>query len=246
MPRKNPPQVNKYIDLLTDFGFKRIFGSEPNKDLLIDLLNSVLSGRKHIVSLEYNKNEHTADSNEEGSAIFDLSCTGEDGEKFIIEVQRGRQGNFKQRAIFYTSVLAAAQAPKGNRKGWAYQLPEIYFIALLEDFSVDANSDGRYVQDICLANRNTGTVFYEGLSYIFLELVNFAMREDELKSDLDKWLYVLKNISRMDKMPLFTRKTIFEKVFSIAEYVNMSKEEKTMYNSALKRKWDNQNVLDYA
>ncbi|MBC7553932.1 MAG: PD-(D/E)XK nuclease family transposase [Taibaiella sp.] len=240
------PVIQKYIDPLTDFGFKRLFGSEPNKDLLIDLLNSIFNGRKHIVSLEYNKNEHPAEIKAEGSAIFDLTCTGEDGERFIIEVQRGRQANFKKRAIYYTSLLAAGQAPKGNRAAWAYDLPEIYFIALLEDFSVESVSDGQYKRDICLVNRDTGKLFYEGLGYIFLELVNFAKKEEELEDDLDKWLYVLKNICLMDKMPVFMRKTIFEKVFSIAEYTNMTKEEKNMYNAALKRKWDAQNVLDYA
>lgn len=212
----------------------------------MDLLNSILDGRRHIADLEYNKNEHQADIKEEGSAIFDLTCTADDGKRFIIEVQRGRQANFKKRAIFYTSLLATGQAPKGRRSEWAYNLPDIYFIALLEDFSVEENNDGQYIRDICLADKNTGKVFYDGLGYIFLELVNFAKSEKEVDSELDKWLYVLKNMSRMDKLPLFTRKTIFEKVFSIAEYSNMTGEEKTMYNTALKRKWDNKNVLDYA
>lgn len=215
------------------------------RKLLVAFLNSVFAGRKTIVDLEYNKNEHPGETKQDGAAIFDLTCTGNDGERFILEVQRGNQTNFKQRVIFYTSVLAAAQAPKGGRSGWAYELPDIYLIALLEDFSVDV-SNGRYVQDICLSNRDTGQVFYDGLGYIFLELVNFAKTEDELESVLDKWLYVLKHISRMDKMPLFLRKTIFEKVFSIAEYSNMTKEDKVMYDSALKRKWDNQSVLEYA
>jgi hypothetical protein len=140
-------------------------------------------------------------------------------------------------------MLAASQAPEGDRSAWAYNLPEIYFIALLEEFSVEDTSDGNYVRDICLVNRYTGKIFYEGLGYIFLELVNFVKEEAELESNLDKWLYVLKNISRMDKIPLFMRKTIFEKVFSIAEYSNMTKEEKTMYNAALKRKWDNHSVM---
>ena len=245
MPSK-PPAITKYIDPFTDFGFKRLFGTEPNKDLLIDLLNSIFNGRKHIADLEYNKNEHTADTKDEGSAIFDISCTGAEGERFVIEVQRGKQVNFKQRAIFYTSMLAAGLAPKGRRSEWGYGLQEIYLVALLEDFFIGPDNDGSYVQDIYLTNRRTGKVFYEGLGYIFLELVNFAKKEEELENSLDKWMYVLKNISKMDKIPVFLRKTIFEKVFSIAEYSNMTKKEKTMYNTALKYKWDNQNVLDYA
>ena len=89
-------------------------------------------------------------------------------------------------------------------------------------------------------------IFYNGLGYIYIELIKFVKKEAELKTDLDRWLYVLKNMSRMKKMPLYLRKPIFEKLFNIAEYSNLTKEEKIMYDSSLKRKWDNENALDYA
>jgi len=120
MPKDKPPFTGRYIDPLVDFAFKKIFGSEPNKDLLIAFLNEVFRGRKRIVDLAYDKNEHPGDLKHEGAAIFDLLCTGENDEKFLIEVQRGRQGNFKERALFYTSRLISNQAPKGNRAEWAY------------------------------------------------------------------------------------------------------------------------------
>lgn len=241
------PTIKKYIDPLTDFGFKRLFGSEPNKDLLIDFLNGVFRGRKHIADLIYNKNEHPGETVNEGGAIFDLTCTGNDGEQFIIEVQRGKQGNFKQRAIFYTSRLVTEQAPKGRRSEWAYDVKEVYLIALLEDFPLDGvGTDGGFMHDICLSNRETGKVFYEGLGYIFIELIKFVKTEAELDTDLDRWVYVLKNMSSMDKIPVYLRKPIFEKLFNIAEYSNLTKEEKTMYDTSLKRKWDNKAVLDYA
>ena len=247
MAKTEKPTVKKYIDPLTDFGFKRLFGSEPNKDLLIDFLNGVFRGRKHIADLVYNKNEHPGETVNEGGAIFDLTCTGNDGEQFIIEVQRGKQGNFKQRAIFYTSRLVTEQAPKGKRSEWAYNVKEVYLIALLEDFSLDnIESDGGFLHDICLSNRETGKVFYEGLGYIFIELIKFVKTEAELDTDHDKWLYVLKNMSRMNKIPVYLRKPIFEKLFNIAEYSNLTQEEKTMYDTSVKRKWDNKAVLDYA
>jgi predicted transposase/invertase (TIGR01784 family) len=246
MAKTTQPTTGTYIDPLTDFAFKKLFGSEPNKDLLIDFLNGVFRGRKHIVDLVYNKNEHPGETVNEGGAIFDLTCTGNDGEQFIIEVQRGKQGNFKQRAIFYTSRLVTEQAPKGKRSEWAYNVKEVYLIALLEDFSLDAGNDQEFLHDICLSNRETGKVFYEGLGYIFIELTKFVKTEAELDTDLDKWLYVLKNMSSMDKIPVYLRKPIFEKLFNIAEYSNLTKEEKTMYDTSLKRKWDNKAVLDYA
>ncbi|HZH54461.1 MAG TPA: PD-(D/E)XK nuclease family transposase, partial [Sphingobacteriaceae bacterium] len=85
-----------FIDLTSDFGFKKLFGSEPNKDLLISFLNAIFQGRKVIHDLEYTRQEELGDGLDEGGAIFDLVCTGKDGEKFIIEVQRARQSNFKK------------------------------------------------------------------------------------------------------------------------------------------------------
>jgi predicted transposase/invertase (TIGR01784 family) len=246
MPDYKPPVAGKYIDPLVDFAFKKIFGSEPNKDLLIAFLNEVFRGRKHIVDLVYNKNEHPGDLRDEDAAIFDLLCTGDKGERFIIEIQRGRQGYFKERALFYTSRLISDQAPKGKRSEWAYYLTEVYLVALLEDFTLQVSPAHEYLHDICLCNRDTGEIFYDKLGYTYVELIKFVKKDTELETDLDRWLYVLKHLSQMDKIPVYLRKPIFEKLFSIAEYTNLTKEEKTMYDSSLKYKWDNKNVLDYA
>ncbi|MDR3696003.1 Rpn family recombination-promoting nuclease/putative transposase [Mucilaginibacter sp.] len=240
------PVTGKYIDPLVDFAFKKIFGSEPNKDLLIAFLNEVFRGTKHIVDLVYNKNEHPGDLMDEGAAVFDLLCTGDKGEQFLIEVQRGRQGRFKERALFYTSRLISDQAPRGKRAEWGYEITEVYLVALLENFTLEGNPADKYLHDICLCDRDTGKIFYDKLGYTYIELLNFVKTEEELDSELDKWLYVLKNMSSMDKIPAYLRKPIFEKLFSIAEYTNLTKEEKNMYDSSMKYKWDNKNVLDYA
>jgi len=209
MPKTKPPVTGKYIDPLVDFAFKKIFGSEPNKDLLIAFLNEVFRGRKHIVDLVYNKTEHPGDIKDEGAAIFDLLCTGDNGEKFIIEVQRGRQGYFKERALFYTSRHISDQAPKGKRSEWGYNLTEVYLIALLEDFALEDSPAHSYLHDICLCNRDTGEIFYDKLGYTYIELSKFVKADTELESDLDRWLYILKNMSRMDKIPVYLRKPIF-------------------------------------
>jgi predicted transposase/invertase (TIGR01784 family) len=246
MLKSKPPVTGKYIDPLVDFAFKKIFGSEPNKDLLIALLNEVFRGRKHIIDLVYNKNEHPGDIKDEGAVIFDLLCTGNKGERFLIEVQRARQGYIKERALFYTSRLISEQAPKGKRNAWGYGISEVYLIALLEDFTLEDGPADTYLHDICLCNRDTGEIFYDKLGYTYIESAKFVKIVTDLDTDLDKWLYVLKNMSSMDKIPVYLRKPIFEKLFNIAEYTNLTKEEKTMYDSSMKHKWDNKNVLDYA
>lgn len=195
------------------FSLLLIFGI--NKDLLISFLNEVFKGRKHIQGLEYAKIEELGDGPEEGGAIFDLVCTGSDGEKFIIEVQRARQENFKKRALFYTSRLISNQAPKGRRSAWGYDITEVYLVALLDGFTVTDAADP-HIHQVYLCEQTSGKVFYEGLGYIFIELKKFDKTESELQTDLDRWLFVLKNMSQLEKIPVYLRKTIFEKVYNPA------------------------------
>ena len=237
---------SRYIDILTDFGFKLVFGSEPNKDLLIHFLNELFKGHKHIQDIEYFKNEFQGSGESEGGVIFDLLCTGKDGERFLLEVQRAKQEFFIQRAVAYTSRLISEQIPRGKRKEWRYDIDEVYMIAILETFTTAKTDDKRYIRRINLCDRETMDVFYEGFGFIFIELCNFAKKENELSSDLDNWLYVLKNMSRLDKIPVFLRKSIFQKLFQITEYSNLTKEEKVMYDFSNFHKWDNANALDYA
>ncbi|PTS97230.1 hypothetical protein DBR11_17595, partial [Pedobacter sp. HMWF019] len=232
----------KYVDPLVDLSFKRIFSVDKNRDLLIAFLNEVFKGRKRIVDLVYNKNEHHGNNNKEGSAIFDLLCTGDQGEKILIEVQNGRPVNFKMRAIFYTSRLISEQAPKGEMDKWKYDITEVYFLAILDE---KLKVGEEYFQDICLCNRKTREIFYEGLGYTFIELSNFVKSVDELESDLDRWLYSLKYLGEMDDMPLqLQNNAVFEKLYNIAEYSNMTPEEQEIYDRELKRKWDNEAVKE--
>lgn len=148
--------------------------------------------------------------------------------------------------MFYASRLISDQAPKGKRSVWGYNIAEVYLVALLEDFTLENSPQNTYLHDICLCYRNTGEIFYDKLGYTYIELTKFVKEDTELETDLERWFYVLKNMSRMNKIPVYLRKPIFEKLFSIAEYTNLTKEEKTMYDSSLKYKWDNKSVLDYA
>ena len=81
---------------------------------------------------------------------------------------------------------------------------------------------------------------------LFVELCKFAKDVDELNSDIDNWLYVLKNMSSLDMIPLYTKKPVFQKLFQISEYSNLPKEEKDMYDLSITRKWDYKNTIDYA
>jgi predicted transposase/invertase (TIGR01784 family) len=245
MPNHNAKPI--FIDPLVDFAFKKIFGSEPNKDLLIAFLNEVLHDEnKQIVDLVYNKNEHPGNNASQRGVIFDLLCTTDKGEQFLIEVQRGKQDTFKQRALFYASRLISDQAPKGNLKSWNYRIQSVYLIALLDGFILHPTPADGFIQDVCLCNRSTGEIFYDKLHFKYIELLKFDKQEEELATDLDKWLYFIKNMSRMVELPSHLNKPIFEKLFKVAAYSNLTKEEQNMWDAADKIRWDHQAVLDTA
>ncbi len=124
MKERIPSPSKPYIDVLLDMPFKKIFGTDPNKDILIAFLNAVFQGRKKIVDLSYKSTEKFGDHKKTGKAVFDLLCKGEQGEQFIIEVQRADQINFHKRAKYYTSRLISEQAPKGKSAEWNYAVTE--------------------------------------------------------------------------------------------------------------------------
>ncbi len=232
----------KYIDPVSDFGFKHLFGVETNKDLLISLLNELFQEYKRISDLFYERNERSGTHEETGTVIFDLVCVGEDGSRFIIEVQRSSHANLKRRMLYYGSKIITEQAPRGKRSAWGYAIDEIYVIVLMDGFSLPVDRSGYESGDdlhpVWLCNRNTGDLFYEGLGFIYVELAKFVKEETELSTDLDCWLFVLKNMAGMDRLSAYLRKPVFSKLFDLAEYGKLSMEEKDMYDRSMRNKWD--------
>jgi len=172
-----------YVNPLTDFGFKKLFGSEAHKDFLIDFLNQFLPHT--IVDLNYAPNEHIGNSPLDRKAIFDLYCKSSTGDIFIVEVQKIRQEYFRDRSIYYTSFPIQEQAPKGNE--WNFKLSAIYTVAIL-DFKLNIpNIPERVVHTVQLKD-NDGYVFYDKLTFIYIELPNFTKALNQLSSQGDKWL----------------------------------------------------------
>ncbi|MFC6101538.1 Rpn family recombination-promoting nuclease/putative transposase [Olivibacter domesticus] len=236
------PQAGKFIDPLSDWGFRHYFGSEPNKEILIEFLNDLFEGEKYIEDLEYGPTEHDGDDDEDKRVIFDLHCKGKNGEFFIVEMQRIRQEYFKDRALYYTSRLIQRQLPKGKAFN-NYQLPEVYLIAVLE-FRMNEEKREQYFHDIALTDKSTGEIFYRKLGFKFLQLPNFVKNEGRLESERDKWFYLLKHMSSMDETPKFLDKRVFKLIFKIGEVSKLKKEERMAYEASLKAKWDTQNAFD--
>ena len=119
----------RYLHPLTDFGFKKLFGTEPNKALLIDFLNQLLPQHHQIKNLTYTKNEQLSSSPDDRKAIFDLFCESEEGNKFIVEIQRARQTFFLDRSVFYSTFPIREQTKRGD---WNYELRPVYVVAILD------------------------------------------------------------------------------------------------------------------
>ncbi len=249
----------KYINPFTDFGFKKLFGTEPNKDLLIDFLNEVvLPKQRRITDLSYKKNEHLGETEFDRKAIFDLYCIGSNNERFIVEMQKAKQNYFKDRSVFYSTFPIQEQAQRGD---WDYRLSEVFTVGILDFvFTEDKNKEqvdhtknqaqktaelpNKEVRHEVKLKDQKCQVFYDKLTFIYLEMPNFTKTEDELVTTYDKWLYVLKNLPNLNKRPNKLQEKIFKRLFETAEIAKFSPHEKEQYEESLKSYRDLKNVID--
>ncbi len=237
--------AEKYINPFTDYGFKKLFGEEPNKDLLLDFLNELLKEEQgEIIDLTYLKNEHLGTSDIDRKAIFDLYCENEKGEKFIVELQKSKQNFFKDRTIYYSTFPIREQA---KRADWNYELKAVYTIAILDFvFNEDKTDPNKFRYDIKLTDQETQKVFYDKLTFIYLEMPKFNKTIDQLETRFDKWLYLIRNLNRLEKIPEKLKERIFEKTFEVAEIAKFTPDQVRSYEDSLKYYRDLKNSLDTA
>ena len=235
----------RYISLLTDFGFKRIFGTAMNKDLLICFLNSLFNGRQVVKDVSYLNPEHVGDVYTDRRAIFDVYCEGENGEKFIVEMQNAYQTYFKDRALFYSTFPIREQAPKGN--DWDFKLNHVYTVALL-NFSMneDAFDKEKIRHHVQLCDTATHKVFYDKLEYIYVEIYKFNKPLEELDTLYEKWLYALKNLYKLTQRPKELCDKVFDRLFEEAEIAKFTPQEMREYETSKMAYRDIKNSVDTA
>jgi len=245
----------KYINPFTDFGFKKIFGdsrvdegngrSPASKPLLIDFLNALLPQNNKIVDLNFKNTEQLGQTDADRKAIYDIYCENENGEKFIVELQKAKQNYFKERTIYYSTFPIREQAEKGE---WNYNLKAVYCVGIL-DFTFDDYENepekSEVVHTIKLKNQN-GKTFYDKLTYIYLEMPNFKKQEADLKTRLDKWLYFIKHLEDFQSIPTVFKDEVFTQAFEKAELAKFGQAELESYEYSLKVFRDNKAVFEYA
>ena len=233
--------MDRYINLFTDYGFKKVFGEEPNKDLLIAFLNELIGERDKVRDLTYLNSERMGKTARERSAVFDLYCTNEQGEKFIVEIQRVKQKFFKDRSVYYSSFAIQEQAAKG--KDWKYELKSVYTIGVL-DFCFEDSDEAKFHHQVKLMEEETKQVFYDKLTFIYLEVPKFKKDLPELTSDYERWLYAFKNLHRLKDHPEELKAGIFKRLIEIAEIARYNEAEQRDYQESLKDYWDLKSAID--
>ena len=236
----------RFVNPFTDFGFKKLFGEEASKQLLIDFLNSLLPEKNDIVDLVFKNGEHLGQTQADRKAIYDIYCETKAGEKFIVELQKAKQNYFKDRTIYYSTFPIQEQAEKGE---WNYKLKAVYCIGLLDfrfdDYDTELEKS-EVIHIVELKNQHNRT-FYDKLKYVYLEMPNFKKTENELVTRLDKWLFFISNLEDIQQIPaIFKEEKIFEAAFEKAELAKLSKVERQNYENSLKSYRDLKGVIDTA
>ena len=234
----------RYINPYTDFGFKKLFGTEINKDLLMSFLNSFLDTKEAITSVKYLNSERLGDGVGDCRSVFDVYCETEKGEKFIVEMQKAGQRYFKDRSVYYSTTPIREQAQQGE---WNFRLENVYTVGML-DFVFPNNEypADEYYHVVKLMDVADKHVFYDKLTFVYLEMPKFNKTEDELETMFDKWMYALRNLSRLLDRPKALQDRIFEKFFNQAEIAQYNEEERREYETSVKNYRDYINTMDYA
>lgn len=220
--------MSVFINPYTDFGFKKLFGEEANRALLIDFLNSLLPKHHQIAEVAFQNVEQLADSSEERKAFFDIHCISLSGERFIVEMQKAKVKYFKDRSLYYITYPIREQAQK--RTSWDFHLSPIYFVAVL-DFMYDDPKDAKFLRQVVLKDQYDDT-FYDKLQLTFLQMQAFTKTESALETKLDMWAYFLKNLESFEYIPQIFNEPLFRQAFDTAKFANLPPEEQIEYDQS--------------
>ena len=205
----------------------------------MDFLNAVLKIRGGIVDLYYDNTVRPGRSEDDRTTIFDLYCTLKNGERILIEMQLEPHESFKKRILYYGARMIQEQGEGNKGDEWDYDLKAVYSISIVNYlFDWKNQTTDRYISYVLLMDKDNHKIFSKDLNLIFLELPRFVKEEDEISNKIEEWMFVLKNLARLNDLPEKLRTRIFESLFHKAEIAKLSKEDRLLYDKSVK------NLLD--
>jgi predicted transposase/invertase (TIGR01784 family) len=219
--------TSTYIHPLTDFGFKKLFATEANKELLLDFLNEVIKDVGKITDIQYMPTYHIGRLEENRKAVFDIFCTNDNKEYFVVEMQRAEEPFFIDRTMFYSTFPIQSQAPQGS---WDFNLKPVYVVSILDFTLFGAEEDAKHIiERVYLMRERTKECFSRKLNFIYVELPKFNKTIDELETNMDRWLFCLKNLQSLNQRPEAVQGRVFEILFKEAEIKQLTSTEMEEY-----------------
>ncbi len=235
------PIIGRYARIIMDDWFKRTFGTEPNKGLLIMLLKELIP-EHDIKDLTYVQQEHINPFPGKKDALIDVECVDTDGTRFIVEMQVAKQRFFYERSLFYSTFGIQQQVEKSSSMDYGF--PPVYFVGFM-DFSLHEGSD-RVLYRYSLREKETGEEMTGSLQFVFLELTNCRKALTPEATLLDNFCYALHNMEHLTDRPEELKEEIFKRLFKTAEIANFTPEERIKYENDMTTERDIQNYISYA
>ena len=224
--------LNKFLDPKNDYAFKKIFGAEKNKDILIHFLNDMISLTDcPIEDVQLLKTFLEPDIAMQKDSILDILCKDEQGRQFIVEMQMSNEGNFEQRALYYTSKVYTSQLGK---KETYHKLKNVIFLAITNFKMFPEKAE--YKSHHMILDGKTYEQDIKGISFTFVELPKFNKTISELTTSIEKWCYFLKNAEDTDPKDLLEISgsyTIIEKAYEQLQQIAWDVEERACYDKAI-------------
>jgi predicted transposase/invertase (TIGR01784 family) len=225
--------IVKYLNPRNDIAFKKIFGTEKNKDILIHFLNDVIEkeNKKEITNVRLlNPVQHPEVIGKKQSVV-DVLCEEEDGTQYIVEMQVAKVGGFEKRAQYYAAKAYASQPESGETYD---HLKEVIFLAITE-YDMFKDKDGYKSVHVILDNK-THKRDLKDFSFTFIELPKFKKGRDELRNYEDKWCYFFKHADDPEDMHELIKNSdeVIKKAYTELEAHNWTNEELRAYEASEK------------
>ena len=232
------------INLLTDFGFKRIFGTEAYKKNLIRFLNAFLKEYIGTIrDIDYRPTEQLGLLEKEKRLIYDVFCSTKKDDRIIVEMQKASQEFIRDRIIAYSARSISNSLKKGDRK---YNFPKVISIILVDFELPDLKGSDRFMQRVTLRD-DENQKFSEKVAFVLIDLTKFAAQMDfgQLPGAREKWCYAIKNMWRMSDSDIPAADTAFSELYEECKLSKLSDMEKEEYEKSILEYDDVKDAIEY-
>ncbi len=229
----------QFADPKNDLAFKKIFGNEGKKEILISLLNAILDfkGNMTIVDLHIVNPYQVPKIPDLKETILDIKAKNKNGDEFIVEMQKKHLGDFAKRSLYYTSKAYVSQLSSGADYS---KLNKVYFIGIV-DFTMFEGDE--FISRHLILNKETLKQDLSDFEFTFIELKKFNKELDELQTLLEKWIYFIKNANNLTIIPSqFYDIVEFKEAFDIATQTTWDKKEMEVYEYMALKAFDEINA----